>query len=345
MPEAEQASRVLDLQLGSGIRPGRARRPLRAICPVQPALGLVEPTQPCQHLTADCKGRGYHRLLLPSVFLGDGNRVLCQTERDRGRQPAERSQAGETRQAADLEPGAADAARQLQRLFQMTSCRLELEQRQLAGAERPECLCAEIAAHRGRVRLLVPQSRLQRPHRRERSAQVLAATRLPQTGTGHQGVEARPARGGTETASRRAASRYAALSSRRPSKARPLGEHQGQLGVGRRGVGREGGHQVIHGRPPALQPEAEVVVGEQVRGVRPVPGRLGVADRLDDVPVCLVPLARRTVQRLDGRRPGHASQLELQQVREQPVIPEPGTPHIQRGHEGVGVLELLEDPL
>ena len=123
LPEAEQASRVLDLQLGSGIRPGRARRPLRAVCPVQPALGLVEPTQPCQHLTADCKGRGYHRLLLPSVFLGDGDRVLCQTERDRGRPPAERSQAGETRQAADLEPGAADAARQLQRLFQMTSCR------------------------------------------------------------------------------------------------------------------------------------------------------------------------------------------------------------------------------
>ena len=40
-----------------------------------------------------------------------------------------------------------------------------------------------------------------------------------------------------------------------------------------------------------------------------------------------------------------APQLQLQQVGEQLVVAEPRPPRIQRGHERVGLLELLQDPL
>ena len=66
--------------------------------------------------------------------------------------------------------------------------------------------------------------------------------------------------------------------------------------------------------------------------------------RLDNVAVLVEPLRRRAVQRGDERR-GGSSQLELQQIAEQVVVPKPRPPHVERGDEGVRVLQALQDRL
>ena len=87
-----------------------------------------------------------------------------------------------------------------------------------------------------------------------------------------------------------------------------------------------------------------MVVGQQARCQGPVTRRLRVADRLDDEALLLVPLGGRAVQRANKRRRG-SPQLQLQQVREKTVVAKPVSPRIQGGHEGVGILELLQHPL
>ncbi len=57
-----------------------------------------------------------------------------------------------------------------------------------------------------------------------------------------------------------------------------------------------------------------------------------------------VPPGRHLVQRGDLSRRG-PPQPQLQQVSEQPVVAEPGPRRIQRHHERVGLLQLLQDPL
>ena len=79
-------------------------------------------------------------------------------------------------------------------------------------------------------------------------------------------------------------------------------------------------------------------------GQGPVLRRLGMADRLDRVAVVRVPSRGGGVQRGQfGRRA--APQFQLQQVGEQPVVAEPGTPRIQRNNERVGLLQMLQEPL
>ena len=62
------------------------------------------------------------------------------------------------------------------------------------------------------------------------------------------------------------------------------------------GRGREGAEQVADRRHAAVEDQRELVVGEQARRVRPVAGGLGVADRLHDVAVLLVPLTGDAVE-------------------------------------------------
>ncbi len=76
----------------------------------------------------------------------------------------------------------------------------------------------------------------------------------------------------------------------------------------------------------------------------PVARRLRVADRRHDVPVLLEPSGRRPVQAFNELGVD-APELELEQIGEQVVIAKPRAPHIERGDERVGVLELLQDPL
>ena len=73
----------------------------------------------------------------------------------------------------------------------------------------------------------------------------------------------------------------------------------------------------------------------------PVIRGLRVADRLDRVSLLLEPLSRREVQGGDrlGRDP---PQLEPQEVGEQVVVSKPRSRDVQRGHERVRVVELLQ---
>jgi hypothetical protein len=122
------------------------------------------------------------------------------------------------------------------------------------------------------------------------------------------------------------------------------GERQGELRIGGGHIGGEGVKQRAHRGRLAVEDQLELVVGEQAGGVGPVVGGLGVADRLDDVPVLLVPASGGCVERADERRVD-APQLQAQQIGEQRVVAKPRTPHIERGHEHVGAFELVQDPL
>ena len=122
------------------------------------------------------------------------------------------------------------------------------------------------------------------------------------------------------------------------------GHPRGQLGIRRDHAGRKPGQELVRGSAQPVEPEADPVVRQQAGGQAPVLRRLGVADRLDQVPVFRVPPGGGGVQRGQFGRSA-APQLQLQQVGEQLVIAEPGPPRIQRGHERVGLLELLQEPL
>ncbi len=86
------------------------------------------------------------------------------------------------------------------------------------------------------------------------------------------------------------------------------------------------------------------MIGEQPGGPLPVPRRLRVTDRLHREPVLREPPGRRLVQPGDLARRG-AAQLQLQQVREQVMIADPGPRRVQRYHERVRLLQLLQHPL
>jgi hypothetical protein len=122
------------------------------------------------------------------------------------------------------------------------------------------------------------------------------------------------------------------------------GHPRGQLGIRRDHAGRKPSQELVRGSAQPVEPEADPVVRQQAGGQAPVLRRLGVADCLDQVPVLGVPPGGGGVQRGQFGRSA-APQLQLQQVGEQLVVAEPGPPRIQRGHERVGLLELLQEPL
>jgi len=95
---------------------------------------------------------------------------------------------------------------------------------------------------------------------------------------------------------------------------------------------------------PAGHGQRQVVVHEQACRRRPVTCRLVMVDRLDDVAVLLVPGGRAPVERWDRQR-RETAQLQAQQIREQVVVAEPAAGSVERGHEGVPVLQPLEDRL
>jgi hypothetical protein len=122
------------------------------------------------------------------------------------------------------------------------------------------------------------------------------------------------------------------------------GERERELRVGARHLGGKGVEQRADRGHGAAEDELELVVGEQSGGVEPVAAGLGVADRLHDVPVLLVPACRGHVEAADERRV-EAPQLQAQKIAEQRVVAEPRAPDVERGHEHVGALELVQDAL
>ena len=118
----------------------------------------------------------------------------------------------------------------------------------------------------------------------------------------------------------------------------------GELGVPRRRLGREPVQQGAHGVDAPVEDQADVAVGEHAGGMAPVIGALGVPDRLDRMPVLLVPAGGDPVERRDVRRIS-AAKLQPQEVGEQVVIAEPRCARIERGDERVCLLQLLKEPV
>ena len=114
-----------------------------------------------------------------------------------------------------------------------------------------------------------------------------------------------------------------------------------KLSVRRSGVGGKPAQERVHGGGLPVQLQAGPVVGQQAGGRRPVSRRLGVPDRFHRISMVGVPLRSPAVQRGDLTRCGPA-QLQPQQVREQLVVPEPRARHVQRHHERVRILQLLQ---
>ena len=244
-------------------------------------------------------------------------------------------------QAADLDVRAADPPRQREALLQVPPGVVEPARPQLDDAEIHQRRCADVVAERDLARAdSVRERRLERTasrraRRRGRRAGARARAAGRQTDleatpplVGHRPVRAARRRRGTRAASSsdpgqldRPAKTGASSGSRPPPRpgTRPAARRSSLLAVER---------------------EAGAVVDEQAGGLRPVPGGLGVPDRLDDVPVLGEPARRRrgaAVRSASGLGP---AQLEPQQVGEEVVVAEPGPPGVERDDERVRRLEL-----
>ena len=117
-----------------------------------------------------------------------------------------------------------------------------------------------------------------------------------------------------------------------------------ELGIGHASPGRKPGKQLMGRGGLPVQLQAVPVVSERAGGQSPVLRRLGVPDRLHRVPVPREPGAGGLVQRGYLLRLS-TPQLQLQQFGEQVVVAEPRPPRIQRHHERVRGLQVLQDPL
>ena len=148
---------------------------------------------------------------------------------------------------------------------------------------------------------------------------------------------------GSVAASCSATARCAALSSSRPSNADAMAEASASS-ASEAGAWR--GKAPSSSRTAAMRPSRTSSSRWSPRrraACGQSPARLRVADRPDVVTVPLVPLAGGAVERGDERGVD-PSQLHPQHVREQRVIAEPRAPDVDAGHEGAGVVELLQDP-
>ena len=123
----------------------------------------------------------------------------------------------------------------------------------------------------------------------------------------------------------------------------PIGEERGQLGIGKR-VRRERLEQRRHRCETAVERDAEAVLADEIAGEPPVRGRLRMADRLDRELVLRIPLGSGVMQ-LRDRIGLCAPQLQAKKIGEQLVVAEPGPLRVDGEDEGIGILELEQDPL
>ena len=120
--------------------------------------------------------------------------------------------------------------------------------------------------------------------------------------------------------------------------------HHRKLGIRREQAGGEPGQQLMHDRGLPVQIKGRPVTGQQPGGQVPILRRLGVPDRLHPEPAGGEPAGGRGVQpgNLTRRR---AAQFQPQQSGEHLVIAEPRPVRIQRHHERVRLLQVLQHPL
>ncbi len=248
------------------------------------------------------------------------------------------------RQAGELQIGPPDPARQRDALLQVRLGPLEPGRPVLGDAQVDQRQRAQVLAQAGPRRVRGLGCGLQAPrlldHRREVAA--LAGQQQPDHPEQqlHPPAPARRHRRRPQFRERQVPLRLLQ---------RSLGQLVGrcqrrELGIRRRGFGREPGQQLVYGGGLPAQVKAGPVVGEQPAAQVPVPGGLSVADRLHRESVPGKPPGGHLVQRGDLARVG-APQLPLQQVGEQVVVAEPGPGRVQRHDERVRLLQVLQDPL
>jgi hypothetical protein len=96
-------------------------------------------------------------------------------------------------------------------------------------------------------------------------------------------------------------------------------------------------------RCPAAEHEGKPPVRQDASAEIPVLGRLGVAYRLDVIAVVVKPLGSGPMQRGNLAR-SRAPELQCDQVGEHVVVAKPRPAWVDRGHEGVGLLQLVQLP-
>ena len=105
----------------------------------------------------------------------------------------------------------------------------------------------------------------------------------------------------------------------------------------------EGLQQRLQGLRVPVEHQAERAVGEQPGRVGPVTRCLGVPDGLDRLALLEEPRGGAAVQCRHGFGPCPA-QLKAQEIGEEMVVAEPRAMGVERDDEGVGVLDLEQDP-
>ena len=243
-------------------------------------------------------------------------------------------------QAADLQVGPAQAPAEHEAALEVLLGLGEAPGPGLGDAEVQQREGLELGV--GRLGVLVvgaAQHARRALHRRAHVAQAAGAQELH---GGQRGVGAAPAlRGHVGQRALGGGQQPVGLRPARLAQA-VAGHDRGQLGVG----GDERlGHRVEQRAEPrllAVEDETDPVAPEQLGGQRPILAELGVVDGLDHMALIGVPARREAVQLGDlaGRL---AAQLEPQQIAEQVVVAKPRATDVDRDHERVGLLELVQE--
>ena len=267
-PQGQQSSRAVEDERGR-----RLSATERALRPLEPALAVLQAALAHQEVPAHGERRSGHRIAGPPVGLGQRHRLLGEREGLRGGPSAEHDSQREVPQARDLDVWAPAAARELERVLEVTL--------RVAGPQRPQLGDAQV--HQRDRSIVVAQralaagarlgdrreGRLDGPGLVERGAHVAA---LPRHEEGDRGQPQ------LEEPSPVVRHRLGRLLGRGDVRAgvveetvegASVGVRERQLGVRRR-LGRERRQQRRERRSAAVEDEAQLVVGEQAGGVRPV---------------------------------------------------------------------------
>ena len=290
--------------------PGSPSGSQRALRPLEPPLGLIEPPEPQQGHRSRGQGGDDDRILAPAVRLGDPHRLLAELraprrttvrstdrrsrgDRDSGisshGRPARRARSSACSRSRRASSSREDHSSATPRFCSATALSSSLSARSPAG-------CAASAASTNGIasstvsEIAAPAREHELQH--GRAARQSAACAPPEP--------CRSSSLGEIQRTRRTASRS-------PCKSTRGGEHERELRIRRCHVVRKRASSSSHTAPDAaVEGQIDVVVGQQARGQRPVARRLRVADRLDDVPVLL---------RTTGPPPGEARRCCVGEAR------------------------------
>ena len=221
------------------------------------------------------------------MLLGDRECALAQLERERQRLPRQRGGDRQVCEAPDLDEGLRDPARALERVLEVLARRV--------GTACPQLRDPEV--HERERSVLRPHGQLGRPAVASSAASSPASPPRPwadRCACGRARGRRRPgtrrrAAAAPQVSRPRGAERYrGGLPLRRAGRAGwRRSRARRDVAVVQLGIRREHPEQRVQGLTAARHGQREVVVHEQPPRLRPVAGRLSVADGFDDIAVLL----------------------------------------------------------